>query len=370
MALASLAALIAAASLLAAPPTSTPEPSTREPAPSPDSGRAEGPQPEPKGETADTRSRAKQAFDVGLDAVSKGEFEVAVQAFERAYELRPHPVTLFNLALALEKAERQPEAWELFEAVLDIVESDAERREVRRHMRAIEMEIAIIEVAATPERRLCLNEVDMPATATGSYRLAVETGRHVLMLDDQEIKIDLAAGDRRVLLLQDSDDVVDGRRRGPLVPAMLGTSIGSGALALGLGLGAAAAREPRNRAGLGVSAATGAGVAAIAAVIALLVDREVIKERREDPNEDFASCPRAPVDSDRIDLRLAPAIERPAQFVERPDWTPSMPVPEVDRARDEPDLRRAQRRDSKASADSEPRPATAEARRELEAQRL
>src|SRR5690242_8814364 len=132
MAFASMALALASgtfallAGMFAAPPPDSEEPDAVDLPPSADA-------PEPG-----ARETAKQAFDAGLTAVAAGEYEVAISAFERAYRLRPHTVTLFNLALALEKAGRRPEAWELFDDIVDVVESNAERREVRRHMRAIE----------------------------------------------------------------------------------------------------------------------------------------------------------------------------------------------------------------------------------------
>jgi hypothetical protein len=280
---------------------------------------------EPSEPSADDRQLAKEAFDKGLAAVASSEFEVAVDSFERAYTLRPHPVTLFNLALALEKAERLPEAWEVFEAVIDLVESDAERREVRRHMRAIAAKIAILEVHATVRYRICLDGSPMPRDENDDLRLALEPAEHVLLLDDHELHIQLEPGDQRVLLLEDSDLLIEGRRRSPIMPAMIGTAIGSGGLALGLGIGAAAVDDPRARTGLAAGAATSAGLAVIASVVALLVETRIVEEsNKRDPEK--PRCPGTPELDQRIDLRLAPTIRRPAEYT-RLELDPSMPIP-------------------------------------------
>jgi tetratricopeptide (TPR) repeat protein len=275
---------------------------------------------------ADPRETAKQAFDAGLAAVAAGEYEAAVGAFERAYGLRPHTVTLFNLALALEKAGRLPEAWELFDDIIDIVESNAERREVRRHMRTIETEIAIVEIDAKPKTRLCIDGIDMPKGDVSDFRLAVEPGRHELLLDDQLFAVSFDAGDRRVLLLEDADELLGGRRRGVLMPAMIGTSIGTGALALALGIGAAASQDPQTRTGLAASAATSAGLAVAAGIVALLLETRKLDDptARVDP-EGGESCPGSTVLERRLDLRLGPTIGRPAEFASL--LPPSMPVP-------------------------------------------
>lgn len=270
-------------------------------------------------EPVDPRETAKQAFDAGLAAVAAGEYAAAVSAFERAYGLRPHTVTLFNLALALEKAGRLPEAWELFDAIIDIVESNAERREVRRHMRTIEAEIAIVEIDAQPKTRLCIDGIDMPAGDVSDYRLAVEPGRHELLLDDQLFAVAFDAGDRRVLLLEDAEELLGGRRRGVLMPAMIGTAIGTGSLALALGIGAALPIDPDTRTGLGASAATSAGLAVAAGVVALLLETRKLEDptARIDP-EGGQSCPGSTVLERRLDLRLGPTIGRPAEFAMLP----------------------------------------------------
>lgn len=289
-----------------------------------DGGSAGDEQPAPAED--ERRAAAKQAFDEGLQAVADEEFTAAVDAFERAYELRPHPVTLFNLALALEKAERLPEAWELFDTVVELVDSDAERRDIRRHMRAIEPQIAIVEIDANPRRRMCIDGFTMPAGQTSDFRLAVAPGTHDFILDDQHFSVDFQAGDRRVLLLDDVDEIVNGRRRGPLMPTMMGLTIGTGALAFGLGVGSAAAREPATKTGLAVGAGVSAGIAVGAGIVTLLLDRRVIPDPAANRRHRGPACPGSPELEDRLDRRLSPAIERPAEFAL--DFEPKLPVPE------------------------------------------
>ena len=317
--MASLVALLVALSVIAAPPQSQ---FTYGPAPGKSPIRAEPPS------ESDEREAAKRAFDRGLEAVTRADFDAAVAAFEEAYRIRPHPVTLFNLALALEKAGRLPEAWELFDAVIDVVESDAERREVRRHMRTIANEISIVEIDARPRRRLCLDGVAVPRGETSDYRLAVEPGRHRLLLDDHEFEVEFMAGDRRVLLLDDIDALVDDHRSGPLMPAMVGLSIGSGALAVGLGIGAALVTRDPTRTGLAAGAAGSAGLAVAAGIVALLVETRAIADPSKEPPVGRRECPGSPQLEQRLDLQLGPTIDRPVEFADL-DALPPMPIPEA-----------------------------------------
>ena len=265
-------------------------------------------------DTAEPRDGAKKAFDAGLLAVEAGEFDAAVAAFERAFRLRPHPVALFNLALALEKAGRRAEAWELFEAALDIVESNTERQEIRRHIDALSAQIAILEIDATPRERLCIAGGDMPEGQVSDYRIALEPGRYAMQLDTRDFDIELAPGERRLLLLEGGSHSDDPPRR-HLAPAMVGTALGAGALGLGLGIGAALVNDPKLRVGFAAGAAASAGVAMTASLIALLTRKRGARART--PKRE-TSCPGSPALDQRLDLQLLPNIERPARFSSAP----------------------------------------------------
>jgi hypothetical protein len=314
--MASLAALTVAVGVLATPHALLGS--------SDDSGQSE-PAELTTSEPVDQREAAKRAFDRGLTAVAGGEFNAAVASFEQAYTLRPHPVTLFNLALALEKAGRLPEAWELFDDVIDVVESDAERREIRRHMLAIANEIAIVEINAQPKRRLCIDGFAMPEGKTSTYRLSVDPGRHALLLDDHQFEFEFAAGERRVLLIDDTTKTEE-RRQHPASPTLLGVSIGTGTLALGLGLGAAISTHDGSRTGLAAGAAGSAGAAVATGLAVLLLEtRQTRKAAGKRSSPAGHDCPGGGAATEqRLDLRLKPTIERPASFADA--ITPPMPV--------------------------------------------
>jgi tetratricopeptide (TPR) repeat protein len=310
--MASLVALTVALSLFASPPQSQ---------------LAFGPEPSAADDRAlstDEHEAAKQAFDQGLSAVVNGEFDVAVEAFEQAYRLRPHPVTLFNLALALEKAKRLPEAWALFDEVVDLVHTNAERREVRRHMLAIEAEITIVQIDAHPRDRMCMDGDPVPRDEAGVYRLAVTPGRHEILVDERSFVVELTTGDRRVLLLEDRQDQYVERHRGPLLPTMLGLTIGGGVGALGFGVGAALATTDSTRTGLAVGAASSAGIAVIGGLVALAIERRANKPApTTQPAND---CPNSSSPG-RLDLELAPTIHRPASFASQLTVPSTLGVP-------------------------------------------
>ncbi len=274
-------------------------------------------QPEP----AAREAAAKEAFDHGLSAVSRGDYSDAVISFRRAYEFRPHPVALFNLALALEKAERLPEAWTVFDTLVDAVESKAETREIRRHMSAIAADIAILEVASTAApTRLCIDGLDILERGPTHRQIALEPGVHQLQIDDRQLSVRLGPGERRVVLLdpETARPQVPSKTRG--LPASIGVGIGAGALAVGLGAAALTPTLPApQRRGLGMGAVGSAGVALTASVIAIILER---RSARRGSSADRAArgtsesaqtngrsrttlpCPGSPALERRIDIEL------------------------------------------------------------------
>lgn len=330
MAAASLVVLTALVCLFSAPA------GAGQASPPAEAAGAETPEVEPPED--DTKAAAKAAFDEGLAAAAAGEFEAAIAHFGRAQQLRPHPTTLFNLAFALERAGRLPEAWALFDAILDTVDSQTERSDVRTRMQAIEGRIAVLEVSAEPRERLCVDGHDMPQVG-GSYRVALEPGDHTLLLDAKEVQARLHAGERRVLLL-------DARVPPPSatppprprsIPAMAGLASGTGALALGLGVGSILATEqpPGLKLGLGAGAAASAGVAMGAGLAALLLDRRFERrvqgqpprrKRRREVDRAPAACPGSPELDDRVDLELLPDIIQPASFASAIELPPALPI--------------------------------------------
>lgn len=267
--------------------------------------------------SSEARVAAKLAFDEGLEAVADERYDQAIDAFHRAHALHPHPVTLFNLALSLEKADRLPESWSLFERVLGQLDDPNERQEVRRHLNAIEARIAIVEVDAQPTYRLCIDGHVMPAGPNGRPRMVLDAGTHGIDLDEHHIEIDLGAGERRLLLLDDPS-ARHGDINDELTVPMLGVTIGGGALAIGFGIGAAVAQQPDARTGMAIGAASGAGLAVGAGLVALLLDRRLIharkSKRRQQRDAEALVCPGSPAIAARVDVQLAesPPVELPA----------------------------------------------------------
>lgn len=62
---------------------------------------------------------AKQYVDAGLAAQANGDYDTAITFYEKAYELVPHPLLVFNMAQAHRLAGRAMKAVELYRKYLD-----------------------------------------------------------------------------------------------------------------------------------------------------------------------------------------------------------------------------------------------------------
>ncbi len=67
---------------------------------------------------ATPKQASKELYDAGVDLFEQADYPGALVAFQRAQELRPHPVILFNLAQTLAALGRSVEAVEAFDQLL------------------------------------------------------------------------------------------------------------------------------------------------------------------------------------------------------------------------------------------------------------
>lgn len=107
---------------------------------------------------ADTRADARRYFQQGMALIEQGKHSEGIDLLKKAYEIRPHPSVLFNIARAYAGAGRVEPAIEYFERYLASDPADADQ------VRATLMELR--------ERRNLRSLVDEGMTAIAEARYA------------------------------------------------------------------------------------------------------------------------------------------------------------------------------------------------------
>ena len=83
---------------------------------------------------ADDRETAGIHFQAAQAAEKRGDFKGAIEEYEKAYKLAPHPSVLFNLGNLHEKLEDFRTAYDLFKRYLDGSPDADDRDSVKRRM--------------------------------------------------------------------------------------------------------------------------------------------------------------------------------------------------------------------------------------------
>ncbi|MEQ9324864.1 MAG: hypothetical protein RIF41_37200 [Polyangiaceae bacterium] len=163
----------------------------------PEVGWAQGPR---AGETATGKSReAAQLEAKARAAFDQGQFEAAAGHFARAHELSPAAITKYNEAFSWEKAHRDPEQADAYEAALAIGTLDAERTAYARE-RLVELEktLGVLVVRQPDGARVYVAHAQgrpVPARIhllAGDHDVVVRTGarthRESLTVQAQEVR--------------------------------------------------------------------------------------------------------------------------------------------------------------------------------------
>jgi hypothetical protein len=143
---------------------------------------------------AQTEQDDRAQFHSGVEAAQNGQWEDARQAFARAYEINPRPVTLLNLAGAQARTGRLLAATESYRRFL----TDATAPELAGYRDAAERALHEVE-GRTPRARVMLSNVrpgdllrfdngsDVPATSANSVSL--DPGDHAVALTRDHVTI-------------------------------------------------------------------------------------------------------------------------------------------------------------------------------------
>ena len=181
---------------------------------------------------ADDRETARIHFQAAHAAERRGDWTTAIDEYERAYRLAPHPSVLFNMAAAYEKLSRFHKAAELLQQYLRDTPGAEDRTTVEARIEALRDRPSHVSVAFPPGALLFVDgqprgeipvELDLPA---GRYRFHVE--RDADRSRDQEIVLEYGDPAEPTFELEKAPPVTPSGRRPPTltIGAALGFATG------------------------------------------------------------------------------------------------------------------------------------------------
>jgi hypothetical protein len=145
------------------------------------------------------RARARAEFQRGVDAYARGDFGTALDAFQEAYRIAPHPNVRVNIANCYERMNRPLEA--LFHFELFLAEAGrpppAQRREVEAAIRRLRGQVGEIELRVTPDGALVTIDGTEQRRAPVTTPVRVVAGTHTV-----EVQMDGFQSERQVVEVQ------------------------------------------------------------------------------------------------------------------------------------------------------------------------
>jgi hypothetical protein len=143
-------------------------------------------------------ARARQLFETGVSNYEAGRYIEALQQFQEAYRIKPHPLVRVNIANCYDKLDRPVEAIENFEAFLAVPAGDpAQRDEVRAALKELQKRVGQVAFKVTPAgARVVIDDRD-EHRAPLDEPLRLSVGRHRVTVSFEGYETALRAVDVR-----------------------------------------------------------------------------------------------------------------------------------------------------------------------------
>ena len=181
---------------------------------------------------ADDRETAKIHFQAAHAAEGRGDWTTAIDEYERAYKLAPHPSVLFNMAAAYEKLSRFHKAAELLQQYLGDSPNADDRAAVEARIERYRDRPSRVTVAFPPGATVVVDgqargeipvELDLPA---GRHRFHVE--RDADTSRDQELVLEYGDPVAPTFELERAPPVTPSGRRPPTLTIGIGLGVSTG----------------------------------------------------------------------------------------------------------------------------------------------
>ena len=99
---------------------------------------------------ANDRAAAKAAFQEGEAAEKRKDWRAAIDAYQRAYDLSPHPFALYNIAVNYERVGELREAATFYQRYLDEATDPQDRARVERLVENLRKRPSTVSIRTTP----------------------------------------------------------------------------------------------------------------------------------------------------------------------------------------------------------------------------
>jgi hypothetical protein len=124
---------------------------------------------------------ARELFKRGVDAYDRGVYFEALQAFQAAYQLRPHPAVRVNIANCYDKLDRPADAIQNFEQFLGSgAGTPKQQEEVVRALDRLRKRVGRLQLHVTPEGAKVVIDDNEPRRAPIAEVVLLKAGRHQL----------------------------------------------------------------------------------------------------------------------------------------------------------------------------------------------
>jgi len=177
---------------------------------------------------AQDRDTARIHFQAAQAAEARGDWQTAIDEYERAYKLAPHPTVLFNLAADYEKLSRFHKAAEMLQQYLQDTPDAADRATVEARIERYRNRPSHVTVSFPPGATLY---VDGQPHGEIPQELDLPAGRHVFHVErdadtsrDQEIVLEFGDPAEPAFELEKAAPVTPSGRRPPTL--LIGAALG------------------------------------------------------------------------------------------------------------------------------------------------
>ncbi|MBN1654255.1 MAG: PEGA domain-containing protein [Deltaproteobacteria bacterium] len=123
--------------------------------------------------------RARTLFNIGVQRYDQGNYQGALEAFEEAYRLRPHPAVRLNMASCYDHLGRDANAVFHYERYLEEAGGDKERqKDVEEALEKLYKKMGKLTVTVSPDGSTVLVDDSEPRVSPIKEPIHLEAGEH------------------------------------------------------------------------------------------------------------------------------------------------------------------------------------------------